>query len=40
MARQIKLTLARNADTFIPDMIGAASLMVMLVGALHLPMFF
>lgn len=39
MARQIKLTFIRNRDTFIADMVGATSLMVMLVGALHLPMF-
>ena len=40
MARQIKLTFIRSRDTFIADMIGATSLMVTLVGALHLPMFF
>ncbi len=37
MIHQIKSAAARSSDTLLGDAIGAAALMVMLVGALYLP---
>lgn len=37
MLTQIKTALTRSADTLLQDAVGAASLVVMLVVALHLP---
>lgn len=37
MFRQIKTALDQSRDTLLQDAIGAASLVVMLVVALHLP---
>jgi hypothetical protein len=36
MIRQIKAVAARSQDTLLSDAIGAAALMVMLVGCLYL----
>ncbi len=37
MIHQIKSAAFRSSDTLLGDAIGAAALMVMLVGALYLP---
>lgn len=37
MAKQIKATFSRSRDTLIGDMLGAASLLVMLYAGLCLP---
>ena len=37
MLTQIKSALTRSQDTFLQDLVGAASLVVMLVTVLHLP---
>lgn len=37
MMHQIKSAAARSSETILGDAIGAAALMVMLVGALYLP---
>lgn len=37
MLHQIKTAVARAGDTIVVDAIGAAALMIMLVGALYLP---
>ena len=39
MYHQIKTAAARSQDTLLQDAIGAVSLIVMLVVALHLPSF-
>ena len=40
MAKDIKTALHRYADTIVADALGAASLIVMLFGALSLPALF
>jgi hypothetical protein len=37
MLHQIKTAASRASDTIVVDAIGAAALMIMLVGALYLP---
>ncbi|MEB8386254.1 hypothetical protein OO012_03355 [Rhodobacteraceae bacterium KMM 6894] len=37
MLHQIKTTAARSHDTLLGDAMGAAALMVMLIGGLYLP---
>lgn len=37
MLHQIKITAARSHETLLGDAMGAAALMVMLVGGLYLP---
>jgi len=37
MLRQIKTALTRSQDTLLQDAVGAASLVVILVVALHVP---
>jgi hypothetical protein len=37
MLSQIKTAAARSRETLLVDFVGAAALMVMLVGALYLP---
>ncbi|WP_372603293.1 hypothetical protein [Actibacterium sp.] len=37
MLTDLKKVLTRSADTFVQDVIGAGSLVVMLVVSLHLP---
>ncbi len=39
MLNQIKIALIRSRETLLQDMIGAASLVVILMVALHLPGF-
>lgn len=39
MFQQIKAVVLRSEDTILADAVGVASLMVMLVVALHLPSF-
>lgn len=40
MAKDIKQAITRSRDTLLADAVGAVSLVVMLVTALHLPSFF
>ena len=37
MIRQIRTAATRSSDTLLGDALGAAALMVMLMGALYLP---
>jgi hypothetical protein len=39
MAKDIKQAITRSRDTLVADAFGAAALMVILVGSLHLPSF-
>ncbi|WP_432450138.1 hypothetical protein [Aliiroseovarius marinus] len=37
MMNDVKTALSRSSDTLLSDTVGALSLLVLLVGALHLP---